>query len=288
MKREEVLIEALPYIRKFYGAKIVIKVGGHALVDEHIMDNIMRDTVLLRFIGIKPVVVHGGGPEITKLMEKLGKKPRFFRGLRITDDETLEIARMVLVGSVNERIVSLIGKHGGKGIGLSGNDGKLIVARKKAKQRMEGEEIDLGWVGEIEEINAEIIDITAEQNYIPVISPIAVDREGNSLNVNADSVAAEIACAIRAEKLILLTDVVGLLRNPADPSSLISEATPELVKELIAAGVIGGGMIPKVEACLKAAHRGVTAHIIDGKAPHTILLELLTDKGIGTMIIGSK
>ena len=288
MKREEVLIEALPYIRKFYGAKIVIKVGGHALVDEHIMDNIMRDTVLLRFIGIKPVIVHGGGPEITKLMEKLGKKPRFFRGLRITDDETLEIARMVLVGSVNERIVSLIGKHGGKGIGLSGNDGKLIVARKKAKQRMEGEEIDLGWVGEIEEINAEIIDITAEQNYIPVISPIAVDREGNSLNVNADSVAAEIACAIRAEKLILLTDVVGLLRNPADPSSLISEATPELVKELIAAGVIGGGMIPKVEACLKAAHRGVTAHIIDGKAPHTILLELLTDKGIGTMIIGSK
>ena len=288
MKREEVLIEALPYIRKFYGAKIVIKVGGHALVDEHIMDNIMRDAVLLRFIGIKPVVVHGGGPEITKLMEKLGKKPRFFRGLRITDDETLEIARMVLVGSVNERIVSLIGKHGGKGIGLSGNDGKLIVARKKAKQRMEGEEIDLGWVGEIEEINAEIIDITAEQNYIPVISPIAVDREGNSLNVNADSVAAEIACAIRAEKLILLTDVVGLLRNPADPSSLISEATPALVKELIAAGVIGGGMIPKVEACLKAAHRGVTAHIIDGKAPHTILLELLTDKGIGTMIIGSK
>jgi len=288
MKREEVLIEALPYIRKFYGAKIVIKVGGHALVDEHIMDNIMRDTVLLRFIGIKPVIVHGGGPEITKLMEKLGKKPRFFHGLRITDDETLEIARMVLVGSVNERIVSLIGKHGGKGIGLSGNDGKLIVARKKAKQRMEGEEIDLGWVGEIEEINAEIIDITAEQNYIPVISPIAVDREGNSLNVNADSVAAEIACAIRAEKLILLTDVAGLLRNPADPSSLISQATPALVKELVAAGVIGGGMIPKVEACLKAAQRGVTAHIIDGKAPHTILLELLTDKGIGTMITGSK
>jgi len=288
MKREEVLIEALPYIRKFYGAKIVIKVGGHALVDEHIMDNIMRDTVLLRFIGIKPVIVHGGGPEITKLMEKLGKKPRFFHGLRITDDETLEIARMVLVGSVNERIVSLIGKHGGKGIGLSGNDGKLIVARKKAKQRMEGEEIDLGWVGEIEEINAEIIDITAEQNYIPVISPIAVDREGNSLNVNADSVAAEIACAIRAEKLILLTDVAGLLRNPADPSSLISQATPALVKELVAEGVIGGGMIPKVEACLKAAQRGVTAHIIDGKAPHTILLELLTDKGIGTMITGSK
>jgi len=158
------------------------------------------------------------------------------------------------------------------------------VAKKKAKQRMEGEEIDLGWVGEIEEINAEIINITAEQGYIPVISPIAVDREGNSLNVNADSVAAEIACVIKAEKLILLTDVVGLLRNPADPSTLISQATPELVNELVAEGVIGGGMIPKVEACLKAAYYGVTAHIIDGKVPHTILLELLTDKGIGTMI----
>ncbi len=287
MKREEILIEALPYIRKFYGSKMVIKVGGHALVDEGIMDNIMRDTVLLRFIGINPVVVHGGGPEITRLMEKLGKKPKFIGGLRITDDETLEIARMVLVGSVNERIVSLIGKHGGKGIGLSGNDGKLIVAKKKAKQQMAGEEIDLGWVGEIEEINAEIINITTEENYIPVISPIAVDRGGNSLNVNADSVAAEIACAISAEKLILLTDVPGLFRDPADPSTLISQATPELVNELIAGGVIRGGMIPKVEACLKAAHHGITAHIINGKTPHTILLELLTDKGIGTMITGS-
>ncbi len=284
MKREEVLIEALPYIRKFYGSKIVIKVGGHALVEESIMDNIMRDTVLLRYIGINPVVVHGGGPEITRLMERLGKKPKFIGGLRITDDETLEIARMVLVGSVNERIVSLIGKHGGKGIGLSGNDGRLLVAKKKDKQHMAGEEIDLGWVGEIEEINAELINITAEHNYIPVISPIAVDRAGNSLNVNADSVAAEIACAIKAKKLILLTDVVGLLRNPANPASLISQATPTLVQELISTGVIAGGMLPKAEACLKAANQGVTAHIIDGRVPHTLLLELLTDSGIGTMI----
>ncbi|RZN44324.1 MAG: acetylglutamate kinase [Methanophagales archaeon ANME-1-THS] len=288
MRREEILIEALPYIREFYGSKVVIKVGGHALVDESIMDKITQDVVLLRFVGICPVVVHGGGPEITRYMERLGKKPEFIGGLRITDYETMEIARMVLVGNVNERIVSLIGKHGGKGLGLSGNDGSLIVARKKRKQTVgiEGEEreVDLGWVGEIETINAEIITITSEEGYIPVISPIAVDNAGNSLNVNADSVAGEIAHAIKAKKLILLTDVPGLLRNPADTGSLISQATPAEIKELIAAKVIGGGMIPKVEAGLRAASAGVTVHIIDGREPHSILLELFTDKGIGTMI----
>ncbi|MDI6810095.1 MAG: acetylglutamate kinase [archaeon] len=288
MRREEILIEALPYIREFYGSKVVIKVGGHALVDESIMDKITQDVVLLRFVGICPVVVHGGGPEITRLMERLGKKPQFIGGLRITDDETMEIARMVLVGSVNERIVSLIGKHGGKGLGLSGNDGTLIVAKKKQKRTVgiEGEEkeVDLGWVGEIEAINAEIINITTEKGYIPVISPIAVDNAGNSLNVNADSVAGEIAYAIKAKKLILLTDVPGVLRNPADPTTLISQATPAEIKELIAKNVIGEGMIPKVEASLKAASGGVTAHIIDGREPHSILLELFTDRGIGTMI----
>ncbi len=289
MKKEEVLIEALPYIREFYGSKVVIKIGGHALVDESIMDNITQDIVLLRFVGICPVVVHGGGPEITKLMEKLGKKPEFIGGLRITDDETMEIVRMVLVGSVNERIVSLIGKHGGKGIGLSGNDGKLIVAKKKRKQKVgiagEEREVDLGWVGEIEEINAEIINITSEEGYIPVISPVAVDSAGNSLNVNADSVAGEIAYAIKAKKLILLTDVSGLLRNPADPSTLISRATAAEIKEFIANKVIGEGMIPKAEASLRASSGGVTAHIIDGREPHSILLELFTDTGIGTMIV---
>ncbi|MBE0515857.1 MAG: acetylglutamate kinase [Methanophagales archaeon] len=288
MRREEILIEALPYIREFYGSKVVIKVGGHALVDESIMDKITQDVVLLRYVGICPVVVHGGGPEITRLMERLGKKPEFIGGLRITDDETMEIARMVLVGSVNERIVSLIGKHGGKGVGLSGNDGTLIVARKKRKQTVgiEGEEreVDLGWVGEIEAINAEIINITAERGYIPVISPIAVDNAGNSLNVNADSVAGEIAYAIKAKKLILLTDVPGVLRNPADPTTLISQATPAEIKEFIAKNVIGEGMIPKVEASLKAASGGVIAHIINGREPHSILLELFTDSGIGTMI----
>jgi len=286
MKKEEILIEALPYIRKFYGSKVVIKVGGHALVDDSIMDSITQDIVLLRFVGINPVIVHGGGPEITRIMEKLGKKPKFIGGLRITDDETLEIVRMVLVGSVNERIVSLIGKHGGKGIGLSGNDGKLIVAKKKRKQKVEGEEIDLGWVGETEEINVEIINITIARDYIPVISPIAVDNAGNSLNVNADLVAGEIACAINAEKLILLTDVPGLLRNTADSSTLIPQATSAEIKELMATGVIGEGMIPKAEGCLKATSCGVTAHIIDGQVPHTLLLELFTDKGSGTMILG--
>ena len=288
MRREEILIEALPYIREFYRSKVVIKVGGHALVDESIMDKITQDVVLLRFVGICPVVVHGGGPEITRLMERLGKKPQFIGGLRITDDETMEIVRMVLVGSVNERIVSLIGKHGGKGLGLSGNDGTLIVAKKKQKRTVgiEGEEkeVDLGWVGEIEAINAEIINITTEKGYIPVISPIAVDNAGNSLNVNADSVAGEIAYAIKAKKLILLTDVPGVLRNPADPTTLISQATPAEIKELIAKNVIGEGMIPKVEASLKAASGGVTAHILDGREPHSILLELFTDRGIGTMI----
>ena len=288
MRREEILIEALPYIREFYGSKVVIKLGGHALVDESIMNKITQDIVLLRFVGICPVVVHGGGPEITRYMERLGKKPEFIGGLRITDYETMEIARMVLVGNVNERIVSLIGKHGGKGIGLSGNDGTLIVARKKRKQTVgvEGEEreVDLGWVGEIETINAEIINITSDKGYIPVISPIAVDNAGNSLNVNADSVAGEIAYALKAEKLILLTDVPGVLRNPADPTSLISQATPAEIKELIAKKIIGGGMIPKVEASLRAASAGVTVHIIDGREPHAILLELFTDKGIGTMI----
>ena len=288
MKREEILIEALPYIREFYGSKIVIKMGGHALVDESIMDKITQDLVLLRFVGICPIVVHGGGPEITRLMERLGKKPTFVGGLRITDDETMEIAQMVLVGNVNERIVSLIGTHGGKAIGLSGNDGALIVAKKKRKQKVgragEEQEVDLGWVGEIETINAEIINLTSEQGYIPVISPIAVDTAGNSLNVNADSVAGEIAATIKAKKLILLTDVPGVLSDPNDLTTLIARTTPLELQELIARKAIGAGMIPKVEAGLRAAEGGVTAHIIDGRKPHSLLLELFTDEGIGTMI----
>ena len=291
MRREDVLIEALPYIRRFYGSKIVIKVGGHALISEELMENITKDIVLLKFVGINPVVVHGGGPEITKLMERLGKKPRFVAGLRITDEETMKIARMVLVGDVNEKIVSLIGKHGGKGIGLSGNDGKLIVARRKEKLlvKVEGEEkeVDLGWVGDVEKINPEILEITAEKGYIPVVAPIAVDKEGNSLNVNADSVAGEIAIALKASKLILLTDVPGILKDASDESSLISSLRCEELRRMISEGIVAGGMLPKADACLRVADEGIACHIIDGRRPHSLLLELFTDEGVGTMVVKS-
>ncbi|MDF2955353.1 acetylglutamate kinase [Candidatus Alkanophaga liquidiphilum] len=286
MSREKILIEALPYIREFYGSTMVIKLGGHALVDEATMEDVIKDVVLLRFVGINPVVVHGGGPEITRLMERLGKQPKFVAGLRVTDDETMEIVRMVLVGSVNERIVSLISKHGGKGIGLSGNDGRLIIAEKLRRVRRGDveEEVDLGWVGEIKAINPEVIKMVVTHGYIPVVSPIAVDEQGNSLNVNADTTAGEIAAALKAKKLIILTDVPGLLRDPRDLSTLISEISRDEARRLIKGGVVESGMLPKLEACVKAASVGVVCHIIDGRKPHSLLLELFTDAGVGTML----
>lgn len=289
LKRENILIEALPYIRDFYDSIMVIKMGGHAIVDPGIMEKIVQDIVLLKFVGIHPVIVHGGGPEITDKMERMGKKPEFVAGLRVTDDETLEIARMVLVGNVNSKIVSLISKHGGKGIGLSGSDGRLIVARKLAPQRVTVEgvekEIDLGWVGETEVINPEIVMILAGKGYIPVISPIATDEKGNDLNVNADTVAGDIAAALGARKLIALTDVPGVLRDPKDPSTRISRIAFEDIETLIADNIISGGMIPKVKSSAAAIEGGVgEVHIIDGGMPHSLLLELFTDEGIGTMI----
>ncbi len=289
LKRENILIEALPYIRDFYDSIMVIKMGGHAIVDPGIMEKIVQDIVLLKFVGIHPVIVHGGGPEITDKMERMGKKPEFVAGLRVTDDETLEIARMVLVGNVNSKIVSLISKHGGKGIGLSGSDGRLIVARKLAPQRVTVEgvekEIDLGWVGETEVINPEIVMILAGKGYIPVISPIATDEKGNDLNVNADTVAGDIAAALGARKLIALTDVPGVLRDPKDPSTRISRIAFEEIETLIADNIISGGMIPKVKSSAAAIEGGVgEVHIIDGGMPHSLLLELFTDEGIGTMI----
>ncbi len=289
LKRENILIEALPYIRDFYDSIMVIKMGGHAIVDPGIMEKIVQDIVLLKFVGIHPVIVHGGGPEITDKMERMGKKPEFVAGLRVTDDETLEIARMVLVGNVNSKIVSLISKHGGKGIGLSGSDGRLIVARKLAPQRVTVEgvekEIDLGWVGETEVINPEIVMILAGKGYIPVISPIATDEKGNDLNVNADTVAGDIAAALGARKLIALTDVPGVLRDPKDPSTRISRIAFEEIETLIADNIISGGMIPKVKSSAAAIEGGVgEVHIIDGSMPHSLLLELFTDEGIGTMI----
>ena len=289
MKRENVLIEALPYIREFHDSIIVIKIGGHAMLDQKIMNDIVRDLVLLRYVGMRPIVVHGGGPEITRKMEKMGKKPEFVAGLRITDEETLEIVRMVLVGNVNTRIVSLIGKHGAKGMGLSGKDGCLIVARKKAPQKVliEGveQEVDLGWVGETEKINPEVLMLAVEKGYIPVISPIAVDANGNSLNVNADTVAGDMASSIKSKKLIMLTDVPGILSDPSDPRSIISRISVDDLRKLISSGTIQEGMIPKIEACIRAIEGSVEkAHILDGSLPHALLLELFTDKGIGTMI----
>ncbi len=288
-KRENVLIEALPYIREFHDSIMVIKVGGPAMVDPKIMDEIIQDIVLLRYVGIHPVLVHGGGPEITEKMQRMGKEPEFVGGLRITDDETLEIARMVLVGNINTRIVSLIGQHGGKGIGLSGKDGKMILAKKKPAQRVviEGVEqhVDIGWVGETEIINPEIINIVTREGYIPVISPIAMDAAGNALNINADTVAGDIAAALHAKKLILMTDVPGLLRDIKNQSTRISRVTVEDVETLIDEGVISGGMTPKMRSAAAATISGVErVHIIDGSVSHSILLELFTDAGIGTMV----
>jgi len=289
LKRENILIEALPYIRKFHDSIMVIKMGGHAIVDPEIMDQIVQDIVLLKFVGIHPVIVHGGGPEITEKMEKMGKKIEFVAGLRVTDDETLEIARMVLVGNVNTKIVSLISKHGGKGVGLSGSDGRLIVARKMAPQRVKvnGVErmVDLGWVGETEVINPEILLILAGKGYIPVVSPIATDDMGNDLNVNADTIAGEIAAALKARKLISLTDVPGVLRDPNNPETRVSRIPLKDIGAMIEGRVITGGMVPKVRSSAVAVEGGVSqVHIIDGSRPHSILLELFTDEGVGTMI----
>jgi acetylglutamate kinase len=289
INREKILIEALPYIREFHDSIMVIKIGGHAMVDPGLMEDIVQDVVLLRYVGIHPIIVHGGGPEITQKMEAMGKKSEFVAGLRITDDETMEIARMVLVGNINTRIVSAIGTYGGKGLGLSGKDGRLIMARKKALQRVtvEGREhdVDLGWVGDVEIINPEILLIAAGKGYIPVIAPIAVDEKGNSLNINADTVAGDIAAAMRAKKLILMTDVPGVLQDPADESSRISRIQLENIGDMIKDGTIAGGMIPKVLSAASAVEKGVEKiHIIDGSKSHSILLELFTDQGIGTMI----
>jgi acetylglutamate kinase len=289
LKRENILIEALPYIREFYDSIMVIKMGGHAIVDPAIMDQIVQDIILLKFVGIRPVIVHGGGPEITEKMERMGKKPEFVSGLRVTDDETLEIARMVLVGNVNSKIVSFISKHGGKGVGLAGSDGRIIVGRKMAPQRVNvkgvEKEIDLGWVGETEIINPELLLILAEKGYISVISPIATDEKGNDLNINADTVAGDIAAALKARKLISLTDVPGILSNPNDPETRISRIAFEEIETLIAENIITGGMLPKVKSSAFAIARGVAqVHIIDGSIPHSLLLELFTHEGIGTMI----
>ncbi len=285
VKKEQVLIEALPYLREFYDSIMVLKIGGSIMSDKEILENFVQDLVLLRYVGIHPVVVHGGGPEISQKMELFGKKPVFVGGLRVTDEDTLEIARMVLLGNINSLLVTLIGKHGGKGIGLSGKDGLLLVAKKKAPVQIEGKPVDLGWVGEIVRVNPEIVMITAGKGYIPVISPIAVDGEGNNLNINADTAAGQIAIALGAKKLISITDVEGVKLDPTNPSSVVSSFKISDFERMVEDEIITGGMIPKVEACVTAVEGGLqNAHIIDGRKAHAILLELFTDGGVGTMI----
>ncbi|MEE1133779.1 MAG: acetylglutamate kinase [Methanobrevibacter sp.] len=285
MKDIDVLIEALPYIKKFHDKKILIKYGGHAMVDDEAKSSTARDTVLLKYVGMKPLIVHGGGPEISRSMEKLGKESKFIKGLRVTDEETMEIIEMVLVGKISTEIVSELIKHDGDAISLSGKDSSLIYAHKKGASKIDEELVDLGLVGEVDCINTDLLEMFIDNDYIPVISPVGIAKDGTSLNLNADTAAGEVASAIDAEKLIILTDVPGVLRDPSDPDSLIQKIRISEVPDLIEQGVITGGMIPKIETCVKAIEKGVkSCHIIDGRKKHSLLLEIFTTNGIGTMI----
>ena len=285
----EVLIEALPYIRSFYDRRIVIKYGGAAMEDETLIHSVMEDIVLMKYVGIRPIIVHGGGPRITAWMDKVGKVPEFVQGLRVTDAETVEIAEMVL-GSINKEIVSRINQHGGKAIGLSGKDANLILAEKQETQITDADgqqiDVDLGYVGKIIGVNTESITALDRAGYVPVIAPIGVGVDGETYNINADTMAGEIASAFQAEKLILLTDTRGILRDVSNTASLISTIHIREVDRFIEDGFIGGGMLPKVEACTTALMGGVfKTHIIDGRIPHSLLLEIFTEGGIGTEIV---
>lgn len=281
----DVLVEALPFIKEFYCKKILIKYGGHAMIDDEAKSSTARDTVLLKYVGMEPIIVHGGGPEISRSMEKLGKESKFIKGLRVTDEETMEIIEMVLAGKISSEIVSELIKHDTDAISLSGKDSRLIYAHKKPVRKIDDEIVDLGLVGEVDEINTDMLEMFLEHDVTPVISPIGMDENGNSLNLNADTAAGAIAGALQAEKLIILTDVPGVLRDPSDPSTLIQKIRISEVPDLIEKGIISGGMIPKIETCVKAIENGVTScHIIDGRVKHAMLYEIFTTNGIGTMI----
>ncbi len=275
-----VLVQALPYMQRYAGKCFVIKYGGAAMVDERLKAQVMQDIVLLRTVGIKPVLVHGGGKEVSEVMQRMGLQPRFAGGLRVTDVETMEIVEMVLAGTTNKGIVSLIHRAGGKAVGLSGKDGNLLVAKKLTP---EGK--DIGYVGEVTQVHAEVIEVLSEAGYIPVISSVAIGEDGQSYNVNADHAAGAIAAALQAEKLIVLTDVPGVLANVNDPASLLSEMSIAEAEELLRNGKAESGMAPKLQACITALRGGVRrAHIIDGRQPHAILIEVFTDRGVGTMV----
>lgn len=288
MERAEILLESLPYIRRFYDKTIVIKYGGHAMVDDELKYSFAKDIVMMKYIGIHPVVVHGGGPQIGSFLKKLGKDSRFVQGMRVTDEETMDIVEMVLVGKVNKEIVGLINQHGGNAVGLSGKDGNLIRAEKyylseeKAKDTPT-EIIDIGLVGKVTHINAGLIASIENNGFIPVIAPTGAGDKGETYNINADIVAGEVAAALKAEKLVLLTDVEGVLD---DKGQLINTMNDKEILDMIQKGIIKGGMFPKVKCCMKALNGGVKkAHIIDGRLKHAILLEIFTDMGIGTEII---
>jgi acetylglutamate kinase len=281
ISKAKVLIEALPYIKAFAGKTVVIKYGGAAMTDERLKQEVMQDIVLMKYVGMRPVVVHGGGPEITKAMAQMGKQAQFVDGRRVTDRETMEITEMVLVGKLNQEIVSGLNKHGGWAVGLSGKDGGLLRACKLA---CEGQ--DLGFVGEVVEVRPEIIHTLDRDKFIPVISPVGVDDEGQTYNINADDVAAAVAVALGADKLVLLTDVPGILTDPKDPATLLSTLKIGDIQDLVNRNVITGGMLPKVRACERALKGGVgKTHIIDGRISHALLLEIYTDQGVGTEMV---
>ena len=278
LERAEVLTQALPYIKKYNGKTIVIKYGGNAMINEDLKQQVMEDICLLWLIGVKVVLIHGGGPEISETMKRLGKKSEFVNGLRVTDKETVDIVQMVLAGKVNKTLVNLLQMKGGHAVGLSGIDGGILEATMKDEA--------LGYVGEITKIRTQPITDLLEKNYIPVISTIASDRQGNTFNINGDTAAACIAGALKAERLIMMTDIAGLLRDKDDPSTLIPAVTVSEAKQLFDKGVISGGMIPKVDCCIEAIEKGVRHVVImDGRVPHSILMELLTDEGAGTMVL---
>src|SRR3989304_1693905 len=288
IEKAKTLIEALPYIQTFRGKTFVIKYGGSAMTDDALKQGFARDIVLMRCIGINPVIVHGGGPQIGKTMERMGKKSHFVEGLRVTDEETIDVVEMVLVGKVNKEIVSLINRHGGKAVGLSGKDGGLIKAKKykvvkSSPETDRPEIIDIGMVGEVESINADVLNTLDEGGFIPVIAPVGVGENGETYNINADFVAGEIAGSLKAEKLVLLTDEEGV---KGKDGSLLSTLNKKEIDYLIKKSVIRGGMLPKVKCCLDALESGVKkTHIIDGRVKHAILLEIFTDEGVGTQIV---
>ena len=278
-ERAEVLTQALPYIKRYTGKIVVVKYGGNAMINEQLKQQVMEDIVLLWLIGVHVVLVHGGGPEISGLMKRLGKEPEFVDGLRVTDQETVDIVQMVLAGKVNKSLVTLLETRGGKAIGISGMDGRLIEARQKDAR--------LGYVGEVTRIHIKPVLDLLDHGYIPVVSTIGCDRSGNVYNINGDTAAAAIAGALQAERLIMMTDIAGILRDKEDPSSLIPELTLAEAQGLRSSGIISGGMIPKLDCCLEALKAGVKNTVImDGRVPHSILMELLTNEGAGTWIKG--